>query len=375
MSANRTGSPGENSPEKDAVEDAEVIALLRTPGLSIKYLDPGTKERIRGFIQRAHVERGISLGDIAKLIGNKTSGYTSWLTRQVGIQPREFEEARLASIHKKVRKHERKPFDGSNQDRAYLLGMRHGDLSAIRPFGDAVRVSTSTTHPAMAELFRKLFEPYGHVYQHSRYKKDTCSYEWNIQVILDDSFAFMLESRESGCRSVSQSPEELLGYLAGFLDAEGHIGLTRDKKNTSLMVTYFNTDLALLNFVADSCRSLGYTPLGPYLDKKKDTKTSRYQIERKRNYYKVVLDRFAECQSFLSRLPVRHPERIEKKNLALSLTYREPWETARARVVNLRNSFRTRRDKFVEEAAFDYLSKHPVPDAGAERRSPANVFR
>src|ERR1700722_5720003 len=93
-------------------EDSQVIELLRTPGLSIKYLDEPTKDRIRRFIQRTHVERGISLVDIAKMIGNKTSRYTSWLTRQLGIQPRAFEEARLKAIKEKRRKYERKPFDG-----------------------------------------------------------------------------------------------------------------------------------------------------------------------------------------------------------------------------------------------------------------------
>src|SRR5712692_747596 len=175
-------------------EEKQVIELLRTHKLSIKHLDEERRQMIRQFIQHLHHERGISLMDIAKLIGNKTSGYVSWLFKQLGIQPRDFEEARLAGIHKKVRKYERKPFDGTDEDKAYLLGLRHGDLSASRPFGDATRVSTSTTHPAMAKLFTELFSPYGHVYQHPRYKKDTSSYEWNLQTILDGSFDFLLQS-------------------------------------------------------------------------------------------------------------------------------------------------------------------------------------
>ena len=75
------------------------------------------------------------------------------------------------------RKYERKPFDGTDEDKAYLLGLRHGDLSVSKPWKGVAKVSTSTTHPAMAELFRSLFEPYGHVYQHPRYKKDTKAYE------------------------------------------------------------------------------------------------------------------------------------------------------------------------------------------------------
>src|SRR5438309_479957 len=155
------------------------IELLRTHKLSIKHLDEERRQMVRQFIEHLHHEKGISLTDMAKLVGNKTSGYMSWLARQLGIQPRDFEEARLVGIHKKVRKYERKPFDGTDEDKAYLLGLRRGDLSVSRPFGDAIRVSTNSTHPAMAELFTKLFSPYGHVYQHPRYKKDTKTYEWN----------------------------------------------------------------------------------------------------------------------------------------------------------------------------------------------------
>ena len=122
-------------------EERQVIELLRTHKLSIKHLDEERRQMIRQFIEHLHHEKGISLTDMAKLVGNKTSGYMSWLARQLGIQPRDFEEARLAGIHKKVRKYERKPFDGTDEEKAYLLGLRHGDLSVFNPFGDAIRVS------------------------------------------------------------------------------------------------------------------------------------------------------------------------------------------------------------------------------------------
>jgi hypothetical protein len=109
-------------------EETEVIELLRTPKLSIKNLDEPTKEKVRRVMLRLHRERGISLTDIAKMIGNKTSGYTSWLFKQLGLEPRAFEEARLKGIKEKRRKYERKPFDGTDEDKAYLLGIRHGDL-------------------------------------------------------------------------------------------------------------------------------------------------------------------------------------------------------------------------------------------------------
>jgi len=151
-------------PGRAGRRSGEVLALLRTRGFSIKYLDDRKRAELREFMDYLHNTKGLSLNDIAKLVGNKTSGYTSWLCRQLGVPRRPFEVARLKGIREKRRKYERKPFDGTEEDKAYLLGLRHGDLSVSRPWRGVVRVSTSTTHPAMAELFRSLFEPFGHVY-------------------------------------------------------------------------------------------------------------------------------------------------------------------------------------------------------------------
>jgi hypothetical protein len=343
----------------EQAEDAKVIELLRTPGLSIKYLDEENRERIRAFLVRNHVEKGVSLGDVAKMIGNKTSGYTSWLARQLDVQPRPFEEARLKGIREKVRKYERKPFDGSEGDKAYLLAMRHGDLSAYRPFGDAVRVSTSTTHPEMVKLFRSLFERYGHVYQHPRYKKDTCSYEWNLQVILDPSFEFIIQEIVDSRDWILASDDRILGYVAGLVDAEGNIGFSRDKKNTSLMVAIYNTDTGLLQCAKEGLQKLGYRPVGPYLDKEAGFRSPGYGIEMKKDYWKIVLARFDEAQSVLKRLPLAHPEKVAKKSLALSLNYREPWEKVEPRVTALRDSVVAARDEFVKLAETEYIRTHP----------------
>jgi hypothetical protein len=342
--------------------DEEILALLRTPGLSIKNLDPATKEKVRRYLVIRHVEEGVSLGDIAKLIGNKTSGYTSWLSRQLGVQPRDFEEARLNGIHEKVRKYERKPFDGSDEDKAYLLGLRHGDLSVSRPFGDAIRVSTSTTHPSMAELFRTLFEPFGHVYQHPRYKKDTRSYEWNLVAILDSSFEFLLEDRSTALEWIQKKATTVLAYIAGAWDAEGSVGIFRNANCTAILLSIYNTKTDFLLYIKRVLIQIGYHPIGPYLDKRKGTVTSKYRIERKKDYWKLVVANFDESHSLLERLPLHHPEKIARKELALSLKRGEKWENVKSRVKAVRRSELEGRDAFVLLAEATYQRTHPGDD-------------
>jgi hypothetical protein len=344
-------------------EETALIELLRTPGLSIKNLDDEKRELIRRFINRLHHERGVSLGDIAKMIGNRTSGYTSWLCKQLEISARPFEEARLKGIKEKRRKYERTPFDGTDEDKAYLLGLRHGDLSASKPWRGVTRVSTSTTHPAMAGLFRGLFQSYGHVYQHPRYKEDTCSYEWNLSVILDNTFGFLLADFRSCQNWILDAESTTVAYLAGLLDAEGNVGIYRAKRATALTVTYYNTDLELMHFVHGAISVLGYGPLEPYLDKPKGFRSPGYHIEIKKDYFRVVLASFDESQSFLRRLPLRHAEKVAKKDQAVELTHREPWVNIEKRVLALRHSIRLERDRFCERAKDEYAKNHPsVPE-------------
>ena len=257
---------------------------MRTKGLSIKDMDEERRESLRLLLTDLHIAQGISLTDIAKLVGNKTSGYTSWLCKQLGVEARPFEEARLKGIREKRRKYQRKPFDGTEEDKAYLLGLRHGDLSVSRPWKGVVRVSTSTTHQTMVELFRSLFEPYGHVYQHPRYKEDTNSYEWNLNANLDESFDFLFLRLSALARWVSPRPSLVLSYLAGLFDAEGSVGIYPAKGRTSLNLIYYNTDLRLLRFVYRAIRSQGLRPLKPYLDKKKGFRSPGFKIEMKKDY-------------------------------------------------------------------------------------------
>jgi hypothetical protein len=200
----------------------------------------------------------------------------------------------------------------------------------------------------MADLFRSLFEQYGHVYQSPRYKKDTGSYEWNMSVILDDSFDFLLEKGEPCWTWVGAGPATLWPYLAGFIDAEGSIGIYRNGKRTALQVLVYNTDFSLIRFFHRSMGGLGYQPVGPYLDKPRGTVTSKYRIKRKKDYWKVALTIFEQAQDFVSKLPIKHGEKVRRKLIAQSLNLGEPWASVEPRVKELQ--IRKERDTFVAEA-------------------------
>ena len=341
-----------------------LLSLLRTKGLSIKDLDPAKKAQLRDFLDYLHNTKGMSLNDVAKLVGNKTSGYTSWVCRQLGVPRRPFEEARLKGIREKRRKYERRPFDGTDEDRAYLLGLRHGDLSVSKPWKGVVRVSTSTTHPAMAKLFSSLFEPYGHVYQSPRYKKDTGTYEWNLNTILDSSFDFLMKEFNDVKDWIASNTSLVLSYLSGLLDAEGSIISTRDNRGlATLFVDYYNSDLVLLGWVQESIEKMGYhTSLR--INKKKGTKTKKYGIVHRSDYWQLSAFGTYSIQEFARALSPKHPEKIKKREVALRMVIGAPYEEYEAEIVALRLAIRAEVAQFVERARLEYLAKHPgfVPE-------------
>jgi len=346
-----------DEPPKLTAEEKAVVELLQHKNLSIRYLDPETKGRVKAAMESLHWTQELSLNDIAELMGNKTSGYSSYLFKELGIKARPFEEARLKGVVNHLRMYDRRPFAGTDADKAYILGLKHGDLSAYVPFGNVTRVSTSTTHPALAELFTELFSPHGHVYKLARYKKDTGTFEWNFQAILDDSFAFLLEPREK-CRDwVRKQDETMLAYLAGLVDAEGHIRMYPNPRTVGIIVSVWNTDFDLVRFASDCLKRLGYRPMEPYLDKRAGGKSSGFHIERKKDYWRLQLGRFDEAQSLLQRLPLRHREKVERKRLALSVSKGEDYEVIGSKVSSFARSIKEEARQFTRLAELKFLAR------------------
>jgi hypothetical protein len=336
-----------------------LLALLRTKGLSVKGLDDKSKEELREFLDYLHNSKGMSLTDIAKLIGNKTSGYTSWVCRQLGVPRRPFEEARLKGIREKRRKYERKPFDGTDEDRAYLLGLRHGDLTVSVPWKGAVRVSTSTTHPAMVQLFRSIFEPYGHVYQYPRYKKDTKTYEWNVQTILDESFSFLLKNFSEVKVWVTESDARVIAYLSGFLDAESSILVTRNTKGgIVIFVDYYNENKAILGWIIEKAQGMG---LGTSIriNKPMGRGTTGFRLDHNHDYWQMSIFSTYGIQDFVRRLRLRHPEKLARRDLALSVDPKSKYQEIHDKVLSLRMQIKADVANFVKLAEVTYLKTHP----------------
>jgi hypothetical protein len=176
----------------------------------------------------------------------------------------------------------------------------------------------------------------------------------------------LLEERTTSWSWIQTDVLTILAYLAGSWDAEGHVGIFKNANCTAIILNIYNTNTDFLGFIKASFIRIGFHPVGPYLDKRKGTTTSKYKIARKKDYFRLALANFDESQLLLRRMSVRHPEKIARKELALSLHRGDRWEAVREKVKSLRRLEIQGRDEFVKLAETTYRLTHPEEEPGIE---------
>lgn len=190
-----------------------------------------TEEMVDEWVRR--YESGESLKKIA---GGSMSPVTVFThLKRRGVRLRDKIEAQIEAVSK----YARRPFTGDRLEKAYLTGLRYGDLNVVL-HGRAIRVRLSTTHPAMTELFESLFSAYGHVSKYPRRAK-LVGYEWSLESDLNDTFQFLL-SKPAIRELEALSKVEIIAFLAGLFDAEGSVYLHNKRGRRNPEVFYSNTE-------------------------------------------------------------------------------------------------------------------------------------
>ncbi|MBI3841075.1 MAG: hypothetical protein HY297_03855, partial [Thaumarchaeota archaeon] len=170
------------------------------------------EEMVEEWINR--YQEGESLKQIA---GASVDPVSVWNhLRKKGVKLRDKVEAQIEA----VTKHQKTSFHGNLIEKAYIIGLRVGDLNAVR-HGRAIRARVSTTHPAMMELFTGIFADYGYVHKYPK-KTPLTEWEWSLECDLDSSFEFLLDPAAE-FRWIFESGAFFIAFLAGFFDADGSV--------------------------------------------------------------------------------------------------------------------------------------------------------
>jgi len=309
---------------------------------------------------------GESLKQIA---GEGFSPVTIFLhLRKRGLQLRDKVEAQIQA----VTKYERKPFEADELERAYLIGLRYGDLHVVR-HGRAIRVRVSTTHLAMAELFEAVFSPYGHVFRYPRRAK-LVPYEWTLECDLSDSFESLLE-KPSISVVESWNDKLFMAFLAGLFDAEGSILMHKKGNRHSPEISISNSDVGLIEFLFRRLRQMGFSAHANWNRQKVD----RMGIRGESTTGRVTIWKFNEVQEFLREIRLRHPEKVAKAVLARELVFgssKEDQFEILERWRALKASIRSDRDRFLLQAAklISARKDSRLPPSDDERTSNGSIF-
>lgn len=275
--------------------ESTILYHLKKNGISRR--DPAahirkvTEEMVDQWVER--YENGESLKKIAGEMVDPVTVFNH--LRERNLKLRDKVEAQIAA----VKKFEKFPFDGRAAERAYLLGLTRGDLGVTR-HGRAIRVRTSSTHPAMIDLVLSLFAPYGptRVYPHHSKK---AGYEWTVEAELDSSFEFLL--LEKRIPPPNDAPEEIaLAYMGGLLDSEGSIWLRRDR-SFAPNLSFTNQDTGLLDWIEAQLARLGFN-------------SSRSPPDTK-SVSRIFVWRQQDVVELLAILQIKHPEKKAKARLIL----------------------------------------------------------
>jgi len=342
--------------------------LSKAKHLDFRWLESEEIQVIRVTLEKLYSAEQMSTTEIAREIGRSTTFVWS-LCRRLGIPLRTPDEGKALSAPGRVRTL-RRPFSGSLIDRCYMLGFAEGDLDVRRASTNAILVSSTTTHPSFSACFRELFEQYGPVYHYPVYEK-VRGYRWKVAARLDNSFSFLLPSSRKRYPDVTAQPNLFYSWLAGILDADGSVSIVRSGEYVKLSLIFSNEDLRLLSHIKSGLATAGYYPTGPYMRAAKGHVTRGWYIRYNSEMWSLHLQRAEEVREVLGLLPLRHKEKILRKEIALSLLPGTRWMDAESRIRSLRDRIERDVVEYVANAEIAYKKR----GLGQANESPSPVAR
>lgn len=151
-------------------------------------------------------------------------------------------------------RHARHAFSKDGMEKAYIVGLRAGDINAWQKTGNTTEVRVSTTHPAMAKLFSESFKQYGHVMADAGRAYLPGRYRWQIRAHLDNSFRFLV----SKTSDLPKERNRFYAFLGGYSDAECCWSVYFSKNRVKTSWSIESRDLFLLRSIRDRLRSEGF---------------------------------------------------------------------------------------------------------------------
>ncbi|MBI1971294.1 MAG: hypothetical protein HYS52_00380 [Candidatus Wildermuthbacteria bacterium] len=190
----------------------------------------GQKQKIKkSVLRKLYYEYKLTQVEIAKKLG-RSGSHILRLMKEYGLPTR-----RPAYYHTKYQKHD---FDGTPEEKAYLIGFRLGDLHVkIDPGKHTLRIDCTSTKKEQVALFRKLFARYGHIWI-GKPRKDGNQI---FVVHVNRTFDFLLPKKDAVSPWILKNSSHFFAFVGGYTDAEGCFWT--DHRQTRFILASYDTKI------------------------------------------------------------------------------------------------------------------------------------
>jgi len=246
-------------------------------------------------------------------------------------------------------KYESNSFNENLIEKAYLIGIRYGDLST-QIHGRKIRISVSSTHPAMLRLFKKLFDKYGKVNSYPKCDKKKNRYVTCTYCDLDKSFGFLVPKSSEIPEWISKEDKLFFSFLSGYFDAEGCISIYQNEKYWNMQWILKSCDKRLLENILKKLNELEFT-MGFNIAKKADGESYN------EDYWYLGTGIKLQVLQLLNYMNLKHDEKISKHNLLKNIIYKKS-KFPKHELDELHNKIKTDIKRNMEEARMKYAQLH-----------------
>jgi len=234
---------------------------------------------------------------------------------------------------------EKKKFCLSPQEKAYLYGLVMGDLTPILKSKYTLKLITTSTHKTFMEMLCKTFKKYGITNHKETKNKNTFRFQSHIDL---ESFLFLLDTKNK-CMPTWIKAHNFYNFLGGFIDSDGSIIVRKSGNYFQYVIRFFSQNLDLLLEIKSKLKSIGYhLSIHKSHSKGHISYHKNVKFQYNRNYYTLETYKKEETLDLLGKIPIRHPEKIAKKNLIFDIYRRKLvlWKDIENQVKELREKIR-----------------------------------
>jgi len=273
------------------------------------------KEKLKKF----YLDRKLSETQIARKMKCSRCAIEK-LMKKYKIKPRSLSEAQM--------KYPKRDFSGDPVEKAYLIGFRLGDLWTRRAKFQ-IEVSCSTSRPEQVKLIKTLFQKYTKItMRQNRFIRGQLITD--IKWLLNKSFEFLLPKQDRIEPWILKNKKFFFAFLAGYIDAEGHIFTRLYKKSKTptagLEISSYDKGIlcqswSKLNEIGIKCPKPSIKTLKGYI--------SKNGIINRGDAWRLSVNRKTALFSLLNSIEpyIRHPKRKKdllkaKRNLIFRLKNR-----------------------------------------------------